>query len=147
MSAPFSLEPARKEDLRAIRSMIYRLRLNPTGLDWRRFLVACNKQGEIIACGQIKPHSDGSYELASIAVHPAFQGRGIARQLITRLLEQHPGQLYLTCRAELEPFYRRFGFQPAASPLPPYFRRLEALSRWLVRLRLISTPLLIMQRG
>ena len=40
-------------------------------------------------------------------------------------LARERGTLYLTCRAELESYYNRFGFHKVeGAELPPYFRRL-----------------------
>ena len=95
------------------------------GLDWRRFLVVEDERGKVIACGQIKPHAGGVRELASIVVSPAWQGKGLARMVIERLMAQAGPPLYLTCRDSLENLYRRFGFQVVSDPgeMPPYFRR------------------------
>lgn len=132
----YRLRRAEPADARQIRRLIHAERLNPLGLDWRRFWLAVDEEGRIIGCGQVKPHRDGSRELASIAVVREWRGRGVAGAIIRQLLAEHPPPLYLTCRAELTGFYARFGFAVAAHPagLPPYFRRLAQLSRWLSRL-------------
>ena len=67
--AEFTVRPATREDFPAIRSLIHTVRINPTGLGWRRFLVAVTPQGRLLGCGQIKLHADGSREMASIAVY------------------------------------------------------------------------------
>ena len=69
------IRPATSADAPAIRALIRRVRINPTGLDWRRFLVAEGPEGMILACGQIKPHGDGTFELASVAVDEAWRGQ------------------------------------------------------------------------
>ncbi|MEW6180194.1 MAG: GNAT family N-acetyltransferase [Chloroflexota bacterium] len=132
----YRLRRAEPADARQIRRLIHAERLNPLGLDWRRFWLAVDEEGRIIGCGQVKPHRDGSRELASIAVVREWRGRGVAGAIIRQLLAEHPPPLYLTCRAELTGFYARFGFAVAAHPagLPPYFRRVTQLSRWLSRL-------------
>lgn len=44
------------------------------------------------------------------------------------LLAREPGVLHLTCREELEGYYRRFGFRRLErAEMPPYFRRLTRL--------------------
>ena len=49
-------------------------------------LCGCDQsQGEVIGCAQIKPHRDGSRELASLVVHPDYRGQGIARRMIQYL--------------------------------------------------------------
>jgi amino-acid N-acetyltransferase len=110
----FSLRPAAKEDAFLIRSLVHAARLNPTGLDWRRFTVAVLPNGEVIGCVQVKPHRDGTQELASLVVREDWRGRGVARALMRHELEIHAGPLYLMCRAGLGPFYRQFGFRPLA---------------------------------
>jgi N-acetylglutamate synthase-like GNAT family acetyltransferase len=118
--------PAAARDARAIRALIRQVGINPLGLDWRRFLVAVDERDAVIGCGQVKPHADGTRELASIAVLPERQGQGIGQELVRRLLVMHPRPLYLTCRASLETFYGQFGFRRAApETLPPYFRRVR----------------------
>lgn len=142
------LRPAEASDFPAIRDLIRRVRINPLALDWRRFVIAVDENDQMIGCGQIKPHDDGAYELASIAVEPAWRGRGVARAIIEHLLAAHPGVLYLTCRSELESFYRPFGFRPIeAAEMPPYFRRIYRLARWIVRLRFERGSMLVMKRG
>ena len=108
-----TLRPATAADAAVIRSLVYAARINPTGLDWKRFVVAPGPNGEVIGCAQIKPHRDGSRELASLVVAPAWRGNGVARAIIEHLVANHPGPLYLTCRASLGPFYERFGFRVA----------------------------------
>jgi N-acetylglutamate synthase-like GNAT family acetyltransferase len=128
--------------------LIHSVGINPTGLDWRRFLVAVSQDGMIIACGQVKPHRDGSRELASIAVFPEWRGQGAARAIIERLLAEHPDPLYLTCRASLGPLYERFGFVVAdETHLPTYFRRLGFIARLIKRLGVMDERLLIMERS
>jgi GNAT superfamily N-acetyltransferase len=143
----FSLRPAEAGDLASIRWLVITGRINPTGLDWRRFAVACSDQGEVIGCGQLKSHSDGSLELASIAVHPQWRKRGVARALITHLGSVHPGDLYLMCRAELGPMYEKFDFRPLdLAEMPRYFQRISRLAGVLDLLRSEGVRLLVMKR-
>lgn len=141
------VRPAREEDQGAIRAIVRTAGINPLGLDWHRFLLALNEEGEIIGCGQVKQHGDGSRELASIAVKEEHRGRGIGTALVERLLELHPPPLYLTCRERLEPFYTRFGFEAVydSESMPRYFRRVLRLFGILRRLRLTRENLLVMR--
>jgi N-acetylglutamate synthase-like GNAT family acetyltransferase len=129
----FHLRPAVESDFPRIRDLIRRAGINPMGLDWRRFLVAETDGGRFAGCGQLKPHGDGSIELASLAVEEEFRGRGVARAIIQRLLAESPRPLYLMCRTELGLLYEKFGFR-AVDPdsLPPYFRRIRRLVRAVV---------------
>jgi N-acetylglutamate synthase-like GNAT family acetyltransferase len=123
------------------------VRINPIGLDWHRFIIAVDQQDHLIGCGQVKPHQDGSLELASIAVQPEWRQRGVARAIIMELLSQHSPPLYLTCRSRLGPFYERFGFNIVSDEksMPIYFRRIHRLVGWLSLSGLIPTDLLVMQ--
>ena len=125
------IRPARREEARAIRRLIHEVNINPTGLDWRRFLVAVTIDEEFLGCGQIKPHGDGSIELASIAVQESFRGRGIARAIIEELLSREPRRpVYLMCRARLEPLYVKFGFHTVAfAEMPRYFKSISRAER------------------
>ena len=125
MTNDYILRPATANDFSRIRGLIRSVKINPMGLDWQRFILAVTPQDELIGCGQVKPHGDGTLELSSIAVIPERRGQGIARSIIEQLLAQYPGELYLTCRSGLGPLYEKFGFTPVEpSEMPPYFRRL-----------------------
>ena len=120
---------ATQADARAIRELIWRVRINPMSLDWRRFVLAVDEQDRLLGCGQIKPHGDGTRELASIAVQPEHQNQGIGQEIIERLLAENPLPLYLTCRAVMEAYYIKFGFRAlSADEMPPYFHRIYRLT-------------------
>jgi N-acetylglutamate synthase-like GNAT family acetyltransferase len=144
----FELRPARKEDAAAIRRLIHLVGINPTGLDWQRFVLAVDPHDRMAGCAQVKPHGDGTRELASLAVQSAYRGQGVARRLIEYLLAHHPPPLYLTCRSRLQPFYEKFGFQ-VVSPqaLPPYFRRIARLAAFFGRGLASPDGLRVMRRG
>jgi len=129
--ADFSIRPATKGDFPAIRSLIHTVQINPTGLQWNRFLVAVTPQGNLLGCGQIKPHADGSREMASIAVQEQARGQGVAREVIEALLKLDPERpLYLMCRARLKLLYNIFGFHAIGlEEMPPYFRRIRLVER------------------
>ena len=91
--------------------------------------------GRVIGTGQIKPHGDGTREMASIAVEPERQGQGIGKAIIERLLAENALPLYLTCRARMEPYYVRFGFRALqAAEMPPYFRRIYRIASFFNRI-------------
>jgi N-acetylglutamate synthase-like GNAT family acetyltransferase len=109
---------AQAGEARAIRRLVRSARLNPLGLDWRRFTIAIDGEGEVIACGQVKPHRGGWRELASIVVRPEWQGRGIGSAMISALLAEEEPPLWLFCRRELTGLYERFGFEVVSSRTP-----------------------------
>jgi N-acetylglutamate synthase-like GNAT family acetyltransferase len=116
--------PATEADAPTIRRLIREASLNPFGLRWQRFLVI-EAAGQVVGIGQIKPHDDGSRELASICVAPSHQGQGIGTQIITTLLANEPGSLYLMCRPPLATYYQQFGFQRLGlDEMTPYFQRI-----------------------
>jgi N-acetylglutamate synthase-like GNAT family acetyltransferase len=138
--------PATADDAANIKALIRLVRINPMGLDWRRFLVASSPDGTLAACAQVKPHADGTLELASLAVRPAWRGRGLARRLVEQLLSQPPRPVYLTCRSSLESFYQKFGFRALrADELTPYFRRLQKLANKMMGLFRDGETLLVMR--
>lgn len=127
--AKYILRPAQETDATAIKNLIHSVGINPTSLDWRRFVVAVDGRERVIATGQIKPHGRDVHELASIAVDPAHRGEGLARAIIENLLLDSPRPLYLTCRSRLEPMYGKFGFQSISYPdMPRYFQRISKLA-------------------
>jgi N-acetylglutamate synthase-like GNAT family acetyltransferase len=147
-SGGYLLRSATATDARIIRKIINLVQINPTGLSWKRFVVAVDNEGNIIGCGQVKPHKDGSWELASIAVLPEWRGRGVARRIIEHLLQQYPGRLYLTCRSVLEPLYQKFGFQPIKfNEMPPYFQHISRIVSLYNKLSHQPDHLSVMQRN
>jgi N-acetylglutamate synthase-like GNAT family acetyltransferase len=133
-----NFRPALKADFPAIRALIRTVGINPTGLDWRRFIVAVTPDGKVAGCGQVKPHSDGSRELASIAVRPAFRRQGIAQAIIECLLAENPPPLYLICRNGLGSFYERIGFRAVReNEMTLYFRRLMRAARLFGKINLL----------
>lgn len=142
------LRRATEHDSRIIHAMIRRVRINPMALDWRRFLVAVDETGRIIGCGQVKPHADGTRELASLAVVPERQRQGIGRSIVEQLLVENPLPLYLTCRASLRSYYEKFGFRVVSGPeMPPYFQRLSAMINAFGRLFKFREALLVMVKN
>src|ERR1700674_5026711 len=141
---PPTIRTATEADQPTIRRLIKEANINPMSLDWPNFVVA-EEDGAIVGVGQVKAHGDGSRELASIAVVPARQGQGIGRAIIETLVAREPSVLYLTCRRELEAFYRRFGFRTLArAEYPPYFGRMIPLVNLVMRP--FGTRILVMRR-
>lgn len=142
----FTLRAAREDDFPAVRRLIHDVQINPMGLDWRRFVLAVSRSGEMLGCGQLKRHGDGSIELASIAVKPPYRRQGMASAIIDHLIESAPRPVYLTCRSSLGPFYERRGFRAAGrDEMTPYFRRLSRLASLMQSLASAGETLLVMK--
>ncbi len=142
------LRKAHQTDERAIRDLIHLVHINPMDLHWEHFLVAEDSEGLFLGCGQIKVHSGGLQELASIAVIPEARHQRIASQIIQQLVRSTNKDLYLTCRSRLETFYQPFGFVKVNDPnsLSGYFKHIWKLSNYLVRMKIFSEPVCIMYR-
>jgi amino-acid N-acetyltransferase len=127
----FALRPATADDQTPINAFIRTMPLNPWGLKWQNFIVAEDKDGEFIGCGQIKHHRSGVDELASIAVVPEWRGRGVAGAIITHLQDRHQTPLWLVCHSRLISFYEQFGFseQTEVSKLPSPFKLFKRITR------------------
>ena len=145
--ANFYLTPALEADSPAIKALIHEVGINPFSLDWRRFRVAkAVDGGQLIGCGQLKPHGDGSVELASIAVVPAWRRQGVASAVIQKLMAEGPRPLYLTCLSHNGPFYEKFGFHTVTGDdLPGYFRRLSRVAGLFGVFRMTQEKMLVMR--
>lgn len=140
------IRPALEAESAQIKDLIHLVGINPTGLDWRRFVVAVNERGEVIACGQVKPHGQDILELASIATHPDYRGQGLAREVIETLLAKHPRPLYLMCIAHNGPMYEKFGFVSIAyEQMPRYFQRIRKVFDLANVIRRADEELLVMK--
>ena len=126
----YTLRPARESESGVIKDLIHLVGINPIGLDWKRFVVAAaGDRDEMIGCGQIKPHGTEILELASIAVFPEYQGKGVASAVIERLLAKGLRPLYLMCESSRGSLYEKFGFQPVPyHEMPRYFQRISKLA-------------------
>ena len=121
------LRPATKHDQKTIRTLVYEGQINPFGLRWQNFVLAIVDSGEVVGVGQLKPHRGGVIELASIAVRPAYQGQGVAHQIIEHLLAQADQPVWLMCADRLTSFYEPFGFVQVTdlAAMPVYYRRVR----------------------
>ncbi|MBI3169198.1 MAG: GNAT family N-acetyltransferase [Chloroflexi bacterium] len=144
----YQIRPALESESSQIKDLIHEVGINPTGLDWRRFLVAVDGSGRVIGCGQIKPHGKDILELASIAVTPGYQKQGIARKIIEILLAENPRPLYLMCIEHNGPMYEKFGFRAVGyEEMPRYFQRMQKLFNVAKAVRRVEEGLLVMKLG
>jgi N-acetylglutamate synthase-like GNAT family acetyltransferase len=141
----YSIRPANEKDFPAIKRLIHAAGINPTGLNWRRFIIAETSAGQLAGCGQLKPHYDGTIELASIAVVPSARNQGLGSSLVQRLVSAASRPLYLICRQQLGDYYKKFGFLVVADDqLPKYFKRLSRIAGLVHDLHFFEEVLIVM---
>ena len=142
----YSLRPARESESSQIKELIHLVGINPMSLDWKRFIVAVNDQDEMIGCGQIKPHGTEILELASIAVYPEHQGKGVASAIIQYLLANSPRPMYLMCESSRGSLYEKFGFSAIKyAEMPHYFQRISKVAGLVTTLARREEHLLVMK--
>ena len=142
----FEIRPALEVESAQIKDLINLVGINPTGLDWKRFIVAVNGNGQVVSCGQLKPHGEDVLELASIGTLPEYRGRGLARLVIESLLQKSPRPLYLMCISHNGPMYEKFGFHTIEEKeMPKYFRRISKMFNVADLFRKTEEKLLVMK--
>jgi GNAT superfamily N-acetyltransferase len=67
-----------------------------------------------IGCYLIKVEADGGFQMRQVAVHPAFQGQGLGKQLVAHFEEyakqQGANYCYIHGRTTVIPFYEQLGY-------------------------------------
>ncbi len=106
-----NIRKATAEDQDQIVALVRAERLNPNHLDWRNFIVA-TEGGGIVGAVQLRRHSDGARELASLVVAPGRRGGGMAGRLISALLADITDTVCLVTGRQNERHYVRWGFHP-----------------------------------
>jgi N-acetylglutamate synthase-like GNAT family acetyltransferase len=104
---------ANAADQAVITALVRRARLNPRGLHWSRFLVA-DDDGRIVGVAQVRLHTDGARELASLVVEPEYRDHGLAGQLIDGLLSGDHGRVHMLVDRPFADHYQRWGFHPTS---------------------------------
>ncbi len=135
------------EDQLDIKSIVRQARINPFGLDWRRFVVVENHHGKVVGVGQIKHHHDGTLELASLALLPDCRGQGVGRVIVQALLAREQREVYLMCAQKMQVYYVFFGFRRISrNVMPPYFRVFSYLFNMLMLLVGSRERVIVMKR-
>jgi N-acetylglutamate synthase-like GNAT family acetyltransferase len=125
-----TVRPAREEDQPVIRAMVRGARLNPSGLEWERFVVA-ELDRQTVGTAQLRRHSDGATELASLVVEPHARGQGIAMHMIDALLTGEQEPVYTLIDRRFVEHFTRWGFAPVEpSELPRSLSRVYKIGRF-----------------
>lgn len=120
----FTIRHAEKADRWLIIRRILREGLDPTKLDWRRFVVAETEAGKILGIAQMKDLGDGVQEFGSLIVEPTARGQGIGAALIRDQVDASTVPVYLLCGERNVGYYLRFGFRELLeSEMPAPLRR------------------------
>ncbi|HJS17816.1 MAG TPA: GNAT family N-acetyltransferase [Anaerolineales bacterium] len=85
--------------------------------------------GKLIAAGRaLADGVDCSY-ICDVAVHPEYQGKGIGKQVVTRLVDfsKNHRKIILYAAPGKEPFYRKLGFMRMATALAIFKNQAQAL--------------------
>jgi amino-acid N-acetyltransferase len=142
------IRSATADDHPAIVALVKSERLNPTGLDWRRFTVAI-RGGRLIGAVQVRHHPDGARELGSLVVVPGQRGHGVAHALIDAALATVTGPVWMITRREHADHYALWGFtlcHPKSAPRSVRFNyrmgRAARVLSWLKRLEPANLTLL-----
>jgi amino-acid N-acetyltransferase len=119
----FVYRKAQPGDQEAIRALVRSERLNPNGLDWQRFAVA-TLDDQIVAAVQLRQHADGSCELGSFVVAKPIRRLGVGGRLVSTLLLNQAGAVYLITRQSMVDYFKRWGFAAVSfSETPADVRR------------------------
>src|SRR5262245_32038336 len=99
-----------------------------------RFKCFVYDSGKLIAAGRaLADGVDCSY-ICDVAVHPDYQGMGIGKQIVTKLVELSGGhrKIILYAAVGKEPFYRKLGFMRMATAMAIFKNQAQALKDGLV---------------
>ena len=132
-----ALRPARRDERWLIFRRILRERLDPTKLEWQRFVMAEAEDGAILGFAQMKDWGEGVREFGSLVVEPEARGQGIGGKLIAHFVAEFPRPIYLFCGGHNVAYYLRFGFRrlkkesEVPGPLQKKWRTAQFFSRLL----------------
>jgi ribosomal protein S18 acetylase RimI-like enzyme len=85
--------------------------------------------GRLIAVGRaLADGRDCSY-ISGVAVHPDYQGMGVGKEVVTKLVTLSKGhnKIILYAAAGKEPFYRKIGFKRMATAMAIFKNHVQAL--------------------
>jgi ribosomal protein S18 acetylase RimI-like enzyme len=106
------------------------------------FRVFVYDSGRLVGAGRaLADGIDCSY-LCDIAVHPSHQGRGVGKEIVSRLVERSRGhrKIILYAAPGKEPFYLKLGFKRMATAMAIFENQAWAVEEGLVRDEPIAPP-------
>lgn len=90
--------------------------------------------GLLIAAGRaLADGKDCSY-ICDIAVHPAYQGQGLGKEMVSRLVDfsKDHKKIILYAAAGKEPFYKKLGFKRMATAMAIFQNQAQALENGVI---------------
>jgi len=93
------------------------------------FMCFIYESGRLIGAGRaLADGRDCSY-ICDIAVHPSFQGRGLGKEIVSRLvdLSKDHKKIILYAAPGKEPFYLKLGFKRMATAMAIFKNQAQAL--------------------
>jgi amino-acid N-acetyltransferase len=118
------IRKAQPQEGKAIRTLVLTERMRPIDLKPENFLVAV-KSDQIVGTVQMRRHSDGTRELGSLVVAPAWRRQGIATRLINELLKDERQSVYMIAGKAHWRRFSRWGFELVSGRSVPKLIRLH----------------------
>ncbi|QYY35686.1 GNAT family N-acetyltransferase [Ruficoccus sp. ZRK36] len=95
-------------------------------------IVVAEAEGQVVGVGALQLIEPGYYEIAKMAVDPAWQGHGIGRKVMAKLIacarEKSARRLLILTNTRLGPalhLYRAFGFKEIPIPEDQHYKRVD----------------------
>lgn len=101
-----SVSKASVEDIQDIEKFAKNLNLDCEDLNYMDFIKA-KRDNSIIGFGRLRRYSNCT-ELATLGVLPEERKNGIGSMIVTKLIDDGPQDIYITC--VIPDFFKRFGF-------------------------------------
>jgi ribosomal protein S18 acetylase RimI-like enzyme len=98
------------------------------------FMCFVYDSAELIAAGRaLADGKDCSY-ICDVAVHPSHQGRGLGKEVVSRLVDfsKEHRKIILYAAPGKEPFYKKLGFKRMATALAIFKNQAQALADGIV---------------
>lgn len=127
LQPPVVLRHAIAADQDTLRALMKHERPDPADAGWPQFIVAADGFG-IVGAAQLRRHSDGSNEVASLVVLPPMRGQGIAARLLDALLAGRNAPVHIVARRAHATYFERWGFRG----IQPWQAPAAVRRRWLV---------------
>jgi ribosomal protein S18 acetylase RimI-like enzyme len=98
------------------------------------FMCFAYDAGQLIAAGRaLADGKDCSY-ICDIAVHPTYQGHGLGKEVVARLVDfsRDHKKIILYAAAGKEPFYKKLGFKRMATAMAIFKNQAQALENGVI---------------